>query len=191
MVSVFIFFSDEAITETETKINSLSYILNPNGKLMNSVCIQPAENLIMHLTDTLKDNNIILTLKDSIENLGLDKIKKYLNKTSEEIEVENIYILIDNEENIKGSFKYDIYFKYGVDKSLVKLIPLLNTEYFTFIADFNYKDDISKNAMLNFINRTISTEYDIVINTGKQIGNSYEDTKILYKGVPILLKSLI
>ena len=68
MVSLIMLYSDESIEESKALIKHIKYYVKPDGSLMTSPDIPPAEMLIKHLTGTFNSNQIVLSLSELISN---------------------------------------------------------------------------------------------------------------------------
>lgn len=189
MVSVFAFFSEEAINETHETLTSLKYILNPNGGLMTSVSIAPAENIIMHLTDTFKSDKIILSYQDLVKNTSKEKVNKDIiniynksfNTSLNEIEIEKwlenddtIYLVLDQEEKIYAYIRIKFFNKRFLNKDN-EYVLYSNTNDFIFISDLaSIKKGMGK-TLLDYLHRYIATGQDILLKArNKELITYYE-----------------
>lgn len=189
MVSVIAFFSDEAIEESKTKLDDLTYILTPNGGLMSSVCIPPAETLIMHLTDTLNIDSIIISYNEITNIMDKDKVLKYLSVKEEDTEINNYYFLINTKDEILGHFNFNVIFKYSLDKSIIKLLPYIKNDYFLLVNEIKYKDENNKLDMLNYIYINLSNSYDIVVFNKEDLDRNYIKTSVNINNLNIYIRN--
>ncbi len=190
MVSTFIFFSDEAIVESKERINSLNYILSPNGGLMTSVCIPPVNNLFLHLTDTFKSDNIVIPYEELVNNTSKEKvnaeIKDIYNKAFKislkegEIEswIENgssIILVIDQKENILGCMNVRYANINHLDERDNTYGLFVNTENFVFLSDvISIKKGVGR-TLMNHLHYNIAVGNDIVLKAAnKQLISYYE-----------------
>lgn len=189
MVSVFAFFSDESIEESHETLKSLKYILNPNGGLMTSVSISPAENIIMHLTDTFKSDKIILSYNDLISNTDKNKVDKKIIEIytksfgtglkEDDIEKwlsndDNIYLVIDQNENIFGYLRIKYYNKkFLKNDDIYKMY--VNTNDFIFLSDLaSIKKGMGK-TLLDYLHKNLSIGQDILLSArNKDLISYYE-----------------
>lgn len=177
MVSAFIFFSDEAIEESNERMKHINYILSPNGGMMVSVCIPPVTNLFLHLTDTLKSENIVLNIKDLIENTskeivysGLSNIYNksfgsYLkdNDIDKWLEDSEIYIAIDSKENMLGYLRIKHLNINHLSDENQKYNLFVNTENFVFLSDIASIKKGTGSVLMNYLHYNINVSDDIIL----------------------------
>ena len=177
MVSTFIFFSDESISETNERIKSLNYLINPNGGMMTSVCIPPVNNLFLHLTDTLKSGTIVISYEDLVNNTSKEKVHSELSIVYNKsfggtlkdkdidtwLEEGEIYLAIDTKENILGYMRIKHFNINHLDDDNKNYGLFVNTDNFIFLSDIASLQKGCGRVLMNYLHYRLAVGNDIIL----------------------------
>lgn len=178
MVSLIMLYSDESIEESKALIKHIKYYVKPDGSLMTSPDIPPAEMLIKHLTGTFNSNQIVLSLSELISNTSKEFVyeqiisiysKSYKSKiTTDTIdkwveENDNLYFLLDSEENVYSFIRYKYFNKVLVDKEYKKYGSYVHTDYFILIENICSISKGKGMILLSNIHNKIHTGIDSLL----------------------------